>query len=89
MKKKMEYLLNPDKIAEEIGNSKRVVLQFPDGLKSQAKDLVIELEKKTKADIFVWLGSNFGGCDYPFYLGKFGFDLLINIGHNRTIRKFI
>ena len=71
-----------EEIQENIGKAKKVVLQFPDGLKAEARDIILKLDKKT--DIFVWMGSNFGGCDYPFYLDKYGFDLLINIGHNRV-----
>ena len=78
----MKHNLNSDELVKKIGNSKKVVLQFPDGLKNEAKDIALELEKKTNAEIFLWMGSNFGGCDYPFYLEKLGFDLLINIGHN-------
>lgn len=83
----MKHNLNSDELAKKIGNTKKVVLQFPDGFKDQAKDIVTDLEKKTKSEIFVWMGSNFGGCDYPFYLEKLGFDLLINIGHNSVSTK--
>lgn len=83
----MKHNLNSDELAKKIGKSKRVVLQFPDGLKDEAREIALELEKKTNAEIFLWMGSNFGGCDYPFYLDKLGFDLLINIGHNSVSTK--
>lgn len=64
----------------------KVCLQFPDGLKAEATKVVRELEQKTKDQkrktiFFIWSGSNFGGCDYPWYLKDLGFDLLINFGH--------
>lgn len=71
----------------QIKNAKKAVLQFPDGLKSEVKELVLDIENKSKADIFLWMGSNFGGCDYPFYLENLGFDLIINVGHNKTMNK--
>ena len=42
--------------------------------------------EKTKAQIYIWSGSNYGGCDLPFYLDKYDFDLLINFGHARFKR---
>ncbi|UCD03858.1 MAG: diphthamide synthesis protein [Candidatus Woesearchaeota archaeon] len=83
----MKHNLNSDELAKKIGNARKVVLQFPDGLKNEAREIALELEKKTNAEIFLWMGSNFGGCDYPFYLEKLGFDLLINIGHNSVSTK--
>ena len=83
----MKYNLNSDELAKKIGNSKKVVLQFPDGLKYEARKIARDLEKKTNAEIFLWMGSNFGGCDYPFYLEKLGFDLLVNIGHNSVTTR--
>lgn len=75
-----------DEITEKVKGSQKVVLQFPDGLKSEADNISKEVERKTESEVFIWMGSNFGGCDYPFYLEKLGFDLLINIGHNETFR---
>ncbi len=66
----------------------KVCLQFPDGLKANATDAVKELDRKLKTQnpqlqtqFFIWSGSNFGGCDYPWYLKELGFDLLANFGH--------
>lgn len=83
----MNFKLDVDKIVQKIGDSNKVVLQLPDGLKSEGKKLVSELEDKTDATIFLWMGSNYGGCDYPFYLEDLDFDLLINVGHNRVVNK--
>jgi len=86
----MDYDLELDKVVEEVKkldkNRVKVCLQFPDGLKVNATEVVRELEQKTKDNkqktvFFIWSGSNFGGCDYPWYLKDLGFDLLVNFGH--------
>ncbi len=64
----------------------KICLQFPDGLKASATEVIKELERKTKDEkretaFYIWSGSNFGGCDYPWYLKDLGFDLLVNFGH--------
>jgi len=89
----MDYNLELDRIAEEVRKldkeKVKVCLQFPDGLKANATEAVKELEKKTagKASFYIWSGSNFGGCDYPWYLKDLGFDLLVNFGHS-VFRKW-
>jgi diphthamide biosynthesis enzyme Dph1/Dph2-like protein len=70
----------------------KVCLQFPDGLKANATAAVKELERLTTNDkrqtaFYIWAGSNFGGCDYPWYLKDLGFDLLVNFGHS-VFRKW-
>ena len=87
----IDYDLGLPKIVEEIKilqNTKatkkpvKVCLQFPDGLKTNATEVVAELQKELpSAEFVIWAGSNFGGCDYPWYLKDLGFDLLINFGH--------
>jgi len=85
----MDYDLELPKIIEEarliaIGKVKplKVCLQFPDGLKANATEIVSELEKELpNAEFMVWAGTNFGGCDYPWYLKDHDFDLLVNFGH--------
>jgi len=80
----MEYDLELDRIKKEIrtGKAKMVCLQLPDGLKPKATEIAQELEQDTSAKIVVWSGSNFGGCDIPIQLEKFGFDLIVNFGHS-------
>lgn len=77
------YKIDVDKIVEKVQKSgaKRVLLQLPDGLKPQAVKVASELKEKTEAEIIVWAGSNFGGCDIPTYVEKEGIDLVVNIGH--------
>jgi 2-(3-amino-3-carboxypropyl)histidine synthase len=71
------YSIDVDKIVKEIGSAKRVLLQLPDGLKPRAVELASELKKRTSAEIIVWAGSNFGGCDIP----NAKVDVIINVGH--------
>jgi 2-(3-amino-3-carboxypropyl)histidine synthase len=82
----MQYDLELDRAAEIIcsGKAKRVCIQLPDGLKPRAKEIVDFLEKKTKAEIFIWSGSCFGACDTPDLKG---FDLLIQWGHSEWKSK--
>jgi 2-(3-amino-3-carboxypropyl)histidine synthase len=75
------YTVDTDKIVKKIESSgaKRVLLQLPDGLKPQAVKIASEL-KKTGAEIIVWAGSNFGGCDVPTFVENI--DLVVNVGHS-------
>ena len=76
-----EYDLELDRAVNEIKNrnAKLVCIQFPEGLKNKATKIAEYLEDKTEAKCFIWLGTCFGGCDYPD-LGK-EVDLLIQFGH--------
>ena len=87
----MDYDLELPKIAEEVKklastkSKVKVCLQFPDGLKPRATDVVKELEQMLpgiKVEFTIWAGSNFGACDYPWYLKDLNFDLLVNFGHS-------
>lgn len=81
----MEFDLELDRVAEEIGKSKakKVCLQLPDGLKPKATEIIDELRRRTDAQVWVWLGSNFGACDFPFQLRELKFDLVVNFGHSQ------
>jgi len=63
--------------------AKRVLIQLPDGLKPQAKDVVRQLEKTTSAEIFIWMSSCFGACDLPIGLRTVGIDFMVQWGHNQ------
>ena len=69
-------------VIEKINKSRarKVMIQLPDGLKIDADEIVDEIEKKTKAEVFIWAGSCFGACDVPDVKG---FDLLIQFGHTK------
>jgi 2-(3-amino-3-carboxypropyl)histidine synthase len=79
----MNYEIDIDKMVERIDKvkAKRVLLQLPDGLKPRALEIASALKERTSAEILIWAGSNFGGCDYPFYVDSQGVDLIINVGH--------
>lgn len=77
----MDYDLEIDRVIREVRESKAktVLLQFPDGLKPKATEIAKQIEKVTSADVMIWLGSNFGGCDIP----QVKVDLVVNFGHAR------
>ena len=79
----MDYDLELNKAVKEIkvNKAKLVCIQLPDGLKRYAKDIQTELEKKTNAQILIWLGSCYGACDTP-NIEKYNIDLLIQWGHS-------
>lgn len=73
-----------DKLKEEIKRRgwKKVLIQLPDGLKPRAKEIADELEK-AGIEVYIWIGSNYGGCDIP----EVDFvDGIINFGHKRGPR---
>ncbi|MBU0957836.1 MAG: diphthamide synthesis protein [Nanoarchaeota archaeon] len=78
-----EYDFKIDKLVGEIKkkNAKRVVLQFPDGLKPYAIVISEEIEKKVKnVELFIWMDSCFGGCDVPSEIDDV--DLVVQFGHS-------
>ena len=78
----MEYDLELDKAVKEINNvnAKNVLIQLPDGLKPKATEIVEKIKEKTSANIFIWMQSCWGSCDYPEIKN---IDLLIQFGHAR------
>lgn len=80
-----DYNLELDRIEKEIKKTKakRVLLQFPDGLKPYSTAIVDELEKRCKNVLFfIWLGSCFGACDLPNIPKEMKIDLIIQFGHS-------
>ena len=78
----MKFNLELNKAVEEIKKqrAKRVLIQLPDGLKPKATEITNYLEKNTKAQIFIWLSTCYGACDYPELKD---IDLLIQWGHSK------
>jgi 2-(3-amino-3-carboxypropyl)histidine synthase len=61
---------------------KKILLQFPEGLKTNYYKFVDFIEKRTKAKIIISADPCFGACDIPNYdLKKIGIDLILHIGH--------
>ncbi len=86
-----EYNLDFEKIINLIKkeNAKRVLLQFPDGLKQYAKSIVDYLEEKTNSEFLIYFGSCFGACDTPQGIEKMNIDLMIQIGHNSLMPTYL
>lgn len=84
--KELDYDLELSKIVESVKKqkSKRVLLQFPEGLKPYATQVVEELQQKlgNKTEIFIWLDTCFGACDIPLEVERLGVDLIVQFGHS-------
>ena len=78
------YDLEKERVVQEILNNKAklVLLHLPDGLKTKADELQREILDKTKAEVIIWGGSNFGACDIPVDASRAGVDLVIHFGHS-------
>lgn len=64
-------------------SAKRVLLQFPDGIKMHALPIVERVRLETDCEeVLVWAGSNFGACDLPIESKNVGVDLIIHFGHS-------
>ncbi len=62
-------------------NSKRVLLQAPEGLKARMQEIA-KLIGERGIEVILWTEPCFGACDIPDSAAKtFGCDLIIHIGH--------
>lgn len=88
-KYKTYYDLEIEKLTKEINENKHklIVLQFPDGLKYYAKEVVDELKEKTNAKFFIYFGPCFGACDVPLHLKELNFDLCVQWGHSVYVKN--
>jgi len=79
-----EYELEIDKIVKTINKekAKKVLLQFPDGLKPYSTVIAEEIEKKAGCECIIWLGTCFGACDVPLDVERLGVDLIVQFGHS-------
>lgn len=75
-----------EKLAKKINEKKfkKIVIQLSDGLRPKATEITDYLEKKTKAKVFIWLGSCFGSCDVPDLKNV---DLLVQWGHEKWTKR--
>lgn len=78
------YELEIEKIVKTIAKEKarKVLLQFPEGMKPYSQVICDEISDRTKAECFIWLGSCFGACDLPLEVERLGVDLIIQFGHS-------
>ena len=79
----MTYDLEMERVINTIKkkNSKKILIQLPDGLKPKAKEIADEVKEKTGVLPYIWIGSCYGACDVPFDVERLGIDLLIQWGH--------
>ena len=81
-----KYELELPKIIKTIKKEKAklILLQFPDAIKPYATEIASEIEKKSKCQCLIWLGSCFGACDLPLQVQilKPKIDLIIQFGHS-------
>ncbi|OGJ15464.1 hypothetical protein A3K73_04320 [Candidatus Pacearchaeota archaeon RBG_13_36_9] len=79
-----EYELETDRIIKAIKKekAKKVLLQFPDGLKPYSAAIAEEIEKNSNAEIMIWMGTCFGACDVPLDVERLGVDLIVQFGHS-------
>ena len=78
------YDLEIERIVKTIlkQRAKRVLLQFPEGMKPYSTVITDEISSKSKADIFIWMGTCFGACDVPLEVERLGVDLIVQFGHS-------
>lgn len=80
------YDLELDKIVKTINKEKpkRILLQFPEGLKPYSTVIADEIMGKTKGncECLIWLGDCFGACDVPLDVERLGVNLIVQFGHS-------
>lgn len=79
------YDLELNKIIKTIKKqkAKRVLLQFPEGLKPYAQVISSYIEQEAGCQCFIWLNSCYGACDVPLETERLGIDLIIQFGHSK------
>lgn len=78
------YDLELNKIVKTIKQKKarKVLLQFPDGMKPYSTVIADEIEKQAGCECLIWLGDCFGACDVPNADNlKPKIDLIVQFGH--------
>jgi 2-(3-amino-3-carboxypropyl)histidine synthase len=76
-----DYDLELGRVVETIEKkkAKKVLLQFPDGMKPYSVAVVDALKERIKnIELSIWMGSCFGACDVP----NSDADLIIQFGHS-------
>lgn len=62
-------------------NAKRVLLQFPEGLKNRAVQVKDMIEAATDADVIIYADTCYGACDLP-HIQDMGIDFIVQFGHS-------
>lgn len=80
-----DYNLEIERVVKEIKKLRKakpqVLLQFPDGLKKHATEVVDEIESKVNCTCLIWMGTCYGACDVPNIPKNIKIDLLVQFGH--------
>ncbi|MEK6877995.1 MAG: diphthamide biosynthesis enzyme Dph2 [Nanoarchaeota archaeon] len=87
MKQRFDFQI--DYVIEEIKKrrAKKIMLQFAEGIKIDALEVVAELNKKVDCDFVVSGDSAWGGCDLAIDdAKKIGADLIVHFGHAPFIK---
>ena len=89
-----KYDLELEKVLNQVKKlkAKVVLLQFPDGLKPLALNVVDFLRKQTdnKVEFLIWFGTCFGAYDAPVLSKALEkqIDLIVQFGHNEMMPSF-
>lgn len=80
----MTYDLEIERVVKVVNEqkAKNVCIQLPDGLKDKAIEISNEIERKTGANVLIYMASCWGACDTPVGLETIGVDLLVQWGHS-------
>ena len=82
------YDLEIDKIVKGIKGkrAKKVLLQFPEGLKPYAQVICDEVSENAGCECFIWMETCFGACDVPNIENiKKDVDLIVQFGHSKNV----
>jgi 2-(3-amino-3-carboxypropyl)histidine synthase len=79
-----KYDLEIKKIVDTVKKDKvkRVLLQFPEGLKPYSQVICDKIEKESGSECMIWMGTCFGACDVPLEVERLGVDLIVQFGHS-------
>ena len=79
-----EFNIDLEELTKMINDKdyKKILLQVPEGLKTNYYKLIDFIEERTKANFIISADPCFGACDIPNYnLKKLDIDLIVHIGH--------
>ncbi len=71
-------------VIEEIKSKdyKRILIQVPEGLKTEVKEIADKIEKECDVDVFIAAEPCYGACDLPLEETKFlDCDVIVHFGH--------
>ena len=82
------YDLEINKIVRSVKGkkAKKVLLQFPEGLKPYAQVICDEIEEKADCKCVIWMDTCFGGCDVPIGVSGLGVDMIVQFGHSKNLQ---